>query len=133
MAFFCGQAEEAAKSSEMFSFPTLFVALFDRVLAVIVAFFLLAWHAPGGEANIKNNKNGRFLWVARHGRACREHRKGQEVWSIGVLERAEKALRKPKHARQAARVQKSSFLEAKTAPKIDPGGIFFASGGALAR
>ena len=58
-AFFGGPAPEAGKC------PTLavidFCCFLDRVLALIFGFFLLAWHAPGGAANIDNHENSFFV------------------------------------------------------------------------
>ena len=50
-------ALEAGKATQKLLFQRFGKVLLVRVLALIFAFFLLAWHAPGQAVNIENMKN----------------------------------------------------------------------------
>ena len=87
----------------------MLVAFLDRVLALVFGLFLLAWPAPGEEADIekswKTMQNHCFLWVARHRRVFCRHCKGSGIYSTGVPRIARKTCGKVIHARPRKRVQ----------------------------
>ena len=73
MLFFDGPAQEAETATNNYAFLLILEGFLHSVLALIFAFFLLAWHASGEAANIEKSWKTLFFCGSQAIRAFFTH------------------------------------------------------------